>query len=120
YEDRQPGKPLYKLKFPVFFSAAINSATMGIAMGALRVYRDYMDQRVSASGTVAKLDPIQLAVYAEAAADVDAGRKLLLNEIRELYEYVEGGGEVTMTQRLTVRRNCVRAVRIAVDAIDKL
>lgn len=120
YEDRQPGKALYKLKFPVFFSAAINAATLGIAQGALRVYRDYMDQRVSANGIVAKLDPLQLAVYAETSADVAASRAVLLNDIRELYEYVEGGGEVTMTQRLTVRRNLVRAVRRAVDAIDRL
>jgi 3-hydroxy-9,10-secoandrosta-1,3,5(10)-triene-9,17-dione monooxygenase len=120
YEDRQPGKPLYKLKFPVFFSAAINSATLGIAQGALDVYREYMDKRVSASGVVAKLDPIQLAVYAETAADVAGARTVLLNEIKELFEYVENGGEVTMTQRLTARRNCVRAVRRAVDAIDRL
>jgi len=120
YEDRQPGKPLYRLKFPVFFSSAINAATIGIAIGALQVYREYMDKRVSASGTVAKLDPIQLAVYGEAAADVAAARATLLNEIKELYEYVEGGGEVTMTHRLTARRNCVRAVRRAVDAVDRL
>ncbi len=47
YEDRQPGKTLYKLKFPVVFSAAINSGTLGIAIGALETYRSYMEQRVS-------------------------------------------------------------------------
>jgi alkylation response protein AidB-like acyl-CoA dehydrogenase len=120
FEDRQPGKALYRLKFPVVFSAAINSGTIGIAQGALDVYREYMLNRVSADGRVAKADPIQLAVYAETAADVAASRSHLLNDMRELYEYVDKGGEVTWSQRLTARRNGVRAVRRAVDAVDRL
>ncbi|MGW1547255.1 hydroxylase [Streptomyces sp. NPDC002346] len=120
YEDRRPGKTLYKLKFPVVFSAAINSATIGIAQGALDVYRDYMVQRVSADGRVASKDPIQLNAYAEAAADVAASRAHLLCDMRELFDFVEKGGEMSWTQRLTARRNGVRAVRRATDAVDRL
>ena len=120
YEDRQPGKTLYKLKFPVVFSAAINSGTLGIAIGALDTYRSYMEQRVSADGRVAKNDPIQLNVYAEASADVAASRLVLLNDMKELFDHVEKGGDVTWTQRLTIRRNGVRAVHRAVDAVDRL
>ena len=120
YEDRQPGKTLYKLKFPVVFSAAINSGTLGITIGALDAYRSYMEKRVSADGRVARRDPIQLNVYAEAAADVAASRTVLLNDMTELFAHVDKGGEVSWTQRLTVRRNGVRAVRRAVDAVDRL
>ena len=31
YEHRQPGKSLYRLKFPLVFSAAISAGTQGIA-----------------------------------------------------------------------------------------
>ncbi|MGO4596275.1 acyl-CoA dehydrogenase family protein [Terrabacter sp. 2RAF25] len=120
YEDRQPGKSLYRLKFPVVFSAAINSGTLGIVQGALDVYRSYMEQRVSADGRVARRDPIQLNVYGEAAADVAASRTVLLNDMKELFDHVDKGGEVSWSQRLTVRRNGVRAVRRAVDAVDRL
>lgn len=120
YEHRQAGKTLYQLKFPVVFSAAINSGTLGIAQGCLDVFRDYLAARVSVDGNVAKNDPIQLAVYAEAAADVAASKAHLLNDMKELYDHVDRGGEVTMTQRLTARRNGVRAVRRAVDAVDRL
>ncbi|MGW5276868.1 acyl-CoA dehydrogenase family protein [Streptomyces sp. NPDC004044] len=120
HEDRQPGKTLYKLKFPVVFAAAINSATVGIAQGALDVYRDYMVQRVSADGRVASKDPIQLKAYAEAAADVAASRAHLLSDMRELFEFVDRGGEMNWTHRLTARRNGVRAVRRATDAVDRL
>lgn len=120
YESRQPGKTLYQLKFPVIFSAAINSGTLGIAQGSLDVYRSYLEGRVSVDGNVAKSDPIHLAVYADAAADVAASKAHVMNDVKELFDHVAAGGEVSMTQRLTIRRNGVRAVRRAVDAVDRL
>ncbi|MGN7247454.1 acyl-CoA dehydrogenase family protein [Janibacter anophelis] len=120
YEDRQPGKTLYRLKFPVVFSAAINSGTQGIAEGALRVFHDYVLERVSADQRVAKQDPVLMHVYAEAAADIAASRTVLLNDMKEIFDFVDAGGELTMTERVRVRRNGVRAVRRSVDAIDRL
>ena len=120
YEHRQPGKPLYGVKFPVMFSAAIAAGTQGIAQGALAVYHDYMTTRVSVSGNVAKNDASQLVVYGEAAADVAASRSHLLSSMRELHDHVARGGEVTYDQRLTFRRDQVRASRRAADAIDRI
>ena len=74
YEHRQAGKPLYGVKFPIIFSAAIAAGTQGIAQGALAVYHDYMTTRVSVAGNVAKNDAAHLVVYGEAAADVAASR----------------------------------------------
>lgn len=59
-------------------------------------------------------------VYSEAAADVAASRTVLLNDMKELYDFVDAGGELTMNERVRVRRNGVRAVRRSVDAIDRL
>ena len=120
YEHRQEGKGLYRMKFPLVFSAAISAGTQGIAQGALSAYRDYVSQRVSADGIVAKTDSTQLVLYGEAAADVAASRCHLLASTAELYDYVSKGGEVTRSQRLTFRRDQVRASRRAVDAIDRL
>ncbi len=120
YEHRQEGKPLYQLKFPLVFSAAIGAATQGIAQGALAAYRDYLSTRVSADGIVGKTDPTQLTVYADAAADIAASRCHLLTSAVELQDYVTKGGEITRSQRLTFRRDQVRATRRAADAIDRL
>lgn len=120
YENRQEGKPLYRLKFPLVFSAAIGAATQGIAQGALAAYRDYLTTRVSADGIVGRTDPTQLTVYGEAAADVAASRSHLLTSAVELQEYVGKGGEITRSQRLTFRRDQVRATRRAADAVDRL
>jgi alkylation response protein AidB-like acyl-CoA dehydrogenase len=120
YEHRQEGKGLYRMKFPLVFSAAISAGTQGIAQGALAAYRDYVSQRVSADGIVAKTDATQLVLYGEAAADVAASRCHLLASTAELFDHVSKGGEVTRSQRLTFRRDQVRASRRAVDAIDRL
>lgn len=120
YEHRQEGKALYKLKFPLMFSAAIGAATQGIAQGALAAYRDYMITRVSADGHVAKQDPNQLFAYGEAAAEIAASRAHLLGSITEAHEVVAKGGEISRIQRLTFRRDQTRASRRAVDAVDSL
>ncbi|MDN4174068.1 acyl-CoA dehydrogenase family protein [Nocardioides sp. SOB77] len=120
YEHRQEGKPLYRLKFPVVFSAAVAAATQGIAQGALGAYRDYLAGRVSADGIVGRTDPTQLTTYAEAAADIAASRCHLLTSAVELQEHVTKGGEISRAQRLTFRRDQVRASRRAADAIDRL
>lgn len=120
YEHRQPGKALYRMKFPIVFSAAIAAGTQGIAQGALAVYRDYMAQRVSADGIIAKTDPTQLVVYGEAAADIAASRSHLLTSVAEIHDHVAKGGDLTRSQRLTFRRDQVRASRRCADAVDRL
>lgn len=120
YEYRQPGKPLYQLKFPLMFSAAIGAATQGIAQGALAAFRAYMTTRTSTDGVVARTDPNQLFAYGEAAAEISASKSHLLASTAELHDFLAKGGELTRSQRLEYRRDQVRGSRRAVDAIDAL
>ena len=55
-----------------------------------------------------------------AAADIDASRVQFLNDIKRVYDVAAAGAEVTPALRLEVRRNQVRAVRRAVEAVDDL
>jgi alkylation response protein AidB-like acyl-CoA dehydrogenase len=59
-------------------------------------------------------------VYGDVAADIAASRCHLLASATELQEHVTKGGEITRTQRLTFRRDQVRASRRVADAIDRL
>ncbi|MCD9199807.1 acyl-CoA dehydrogenase family protein [Aeromicrobium wangtongii] len=120
YEHRQEGNPLYRMKFPLIFSAAIAAGTQGIAQGAIAVYRDYMAQRVSADGITARTDVNQLIVFGEASADVAASRSHLLTSVAEVFDHVSAGGELSRSQRLTFRRDQVRASRRCADAVDRL
>jgi len=118
--DRQPGKPLYALSFGCTFASAISSATLGIARGALDVYRDYMQKRVSAAGVVAKVDPFQQAALAEAEGDWTSA-VLLLDTLTDRWtEQVSRGEVITTGQRLEFRRDQVRAVQRVLESVDKV
>jgi alkylation response protein AidB-like acyl-CoA dehydrogenase len=118
--DRQPGKPLYALSFGCTFASAISSATLGIARGALDVYRDYMQKRVSAAGVVAKVDPFQQAALAEAEADWSSAVILLDSLTDRWFEQVSRGEAITTGQRLEFRRDQVRAVQRVLESVDKV
>lgn len=107
--ERRPDSPLYGLMFGVMFPAAIAAGTLGIAAGMLRAQREYMAGRVSVSGSVAKTDPTYLAALAVAQSDLAASTCHLKQTIAELYDHVSAGHRVTPTQRLTFRRDQVRA-----------
>lgn len=119
-EERQPGKPLYRMLFALLFSAGISAATIGIAEGALRAFDEFTARRVSIGRGLPKADPFQMAGFGEAAADIEASRVHLLHITAEFYDHVAGGGEVSMSQRLTYRRSQVRAARRAIHAVERL
>ena len=128
YSQRRPEAPLYHLPFACVFSAAIASATFGIAQGAIDVYRDYLLTRVSATGVVGRTDPFQQESLAEAEADVAAGIVHVdtmiarwMEQIRQGEQEGEQKGEpITSAERLEFRRNQVRAVQRVLFAVDKL
>lgn len=120
YEQRRPGVALYRLPFGCIFSAAIASATFGIARGALDVYRDYVQTRVSVGGVAGTADPYQIEAFAEAEADLAAGICHVDTMVNTWMTKLAAGVAVTRSERLEFRRNQVRGVQRVLYAIDKL
>lgn len=112
--------PLYRLALPLLFSGTITAGTLACAEGALAASIGYMRQRVSLRGARVAQDPYHLAVLGEAASDIDGAKLQFLTDINRGYDMVAAGGELTIDFRLEARRNQVRAVRRAVEAVDKL
>lgn len=108
-EERRPDSPLYAMMFGVMFPAAIAASTLGIAEGMLRAQREYMTERVSLSGSIAKSDPTYLGALAVAEADLQASKCHLRQMISDLYDQVCAGHKITTDQRLLFRRNQVRS-----------
>ncbi len=119
-EERRPGSPLYAMMFGIVFPAAIAASTLGIAEGLLRAQRRYMEDRVSISGSVARTDPSYLGALAVAEADLAASKHHLKSMINDLYDHVSAGHKVTPAQRLTFRRNQVRASDRVFESIAPL
>ena len=111
---------LYQLPFGTIFPAAINAATLGLAQGALNAFVDYTRHRVSVKGGAVVGDTTQMVTLGEAAADIRASRLALLDDWSRMYDEVAAGRPTTQTQRIEMRANSVRAVRRAVDAVDRL
>ncbi len=120
YNGRQADKPLYHLPFGCIFSAAIASATFGIASGAIEQYREYLKTRVSVAGVVGKTDPYQQEALAEVEADLAAGITHLDAMISQWMEQLGQGNPISKSQRLEFRRNQVRAVQRVLFGVDKL
>lgn len=120
YNGRRADAPLYHLPFGCVFSAAIVSATFGIAQGALREYSNYVLTRVSASQVVGKTDPFLQEALAEAEADLAAGIAHVDAMLKDMTAIVDHGGGMTRAIRLEFRRNQVRAVQRVLASVDRL
>jgi len=112
--------PLYQLPFNSVFPAAINAATLGICDGALAAFVAYTRDRVTVRGARAAGDHSQVSTLGEAAADVRLCKAGFLDDWRRLYDVAASGKHPTDAQRLALRADGVRAVRRAVDAVDRL
>jgi len=119
-EERRPATPLYGMMFGIMFPAAIAAGTLGIAEGALRAQRQYMEGRVSVSGSVAKTDPAYLSALAVAEADLAASKCHLKASIAQLYDQVVAGRKISVEQRLTFRRDQVRGTDRVFESIAPL
>jgi 3-hydroxy-9,10-secoandrosta-1,3,5(10)-triene-9,17-dione monooxygenase len=113
--------PLYRLPFASVFANAICAATIGIATGAVRAYREHTLQRVRASvGERASADPFSQLRLAEAAGEIDDARTQLHRNMEELLQLAEAGKTISDDLRARVRRDQVRGSRAAVRATDRV
>lgn len=120
YGHRRADSALYQLPFGCVFSAAITSATFGIAQGAIDAYREYLETRISALGVVGKTDPFQQEALAEAEADLAAGIVHIDQMLGVWLDRIAAGEQITNGDRLEFRRNQVRAAQRVLYSIDKL
>lgn len=120
YRGNRPDATLYQLPFACVFSAAIVSATFGIARGAIDAYREYLRTRVSALGVVGTTDPFQQQALAEAEADLEAGILHVDHMLGEWVARVEAGETITQADRLLFRRNQVRAIQRVLTSVDTM
>ena len=111
--------PLYRLPWSTIFPCAIAAGLIGIAEGVLAHALDYQASRVNAVGTAQVSDPHTRRTLGEAAADLRGARSQLLYGVGEIYEGLVAGHEVTMAERVAMRRDQVRAAWRAVEAADQ-
>ncbi|MCP1576463.1 acyl-CoA dehydrogenase family protein [Herbaspirillum rubrisubalbicans] len=105
--------------------SCLASVAVGAAQGALEDYLERTSRRITRGAVaggqnrMAEFPTIQLRV-AEAAAAVDAARKILLADLQEREATVRQGEQVTVEERITSRRGQAFAVSLAIRATEAL
>lgn len=99
---------------------SLAAAVVGAGEGALRLFIEMVSGRNSKFGAkVAEFQSIQLRI-AEAAAELDAARRMILGDLRETHEALESADEVPVEMRARNLRDMAFAPVLAKRAVDRL
>jgi alkylation response protein AidB-like acyl-CoA dehydrogenase len=128
---KTPGASLY-VENPGFsipmlcnIPSCLASVAVGTAAGALEDYLEATSRRVTrgavagSNNRMAEFPTIQLRV-AEAAASTDAGREILLRDLRDRAVAVRANQPVSIEDRIVSRRGQAFAVSLAIRASEAL
>lgn len=125
-EGRSPGAevnhaPLYRIPLTSLFIMAAAGPALGVALGALASYREWVQTRaIGYSETKKASQPAVQMRLAEAAAEIDAVDVLLHRDCEEMMQVVRKGASFTLQQRARYRRDAVYAVTGCTRAVDRL
>jgi 3-hydroxy-9,10-secoandrosta-1,3,5(10)-triene-9,17-dione monooxygenase len=126
FELRSPGlaihrSPLYRLPFGCVFPYGIASPAIGVALGALQVFRDEAKTRLwSRDGARVAEDPFVQFRLAEATAEVNEARDRLLRSFADMMQLARSGQEIPLANRARYRWEAAHAVALSVHAVDRL
>jgi alkylation response protein AidB-like acyl-CoA dehydrogenase len=117
--------PLYKMPLLIHGASMLASTAVGAARGALDAFLEITTGRQTrgalAGGQLPMVDfaTIQLR-YAEAAAAVDGAELILLGDMRAMIQKLYAGEEITIADRIRVRRDQAYVTKLAVQAVESL
>lgn len=122
---RNPGAavnthPIFRLPFGVVFPYALVAPAIGVALGALQLFREQTRARVFRDGSRVVEDPLVQFRLAEAAADVDAARARMLSNFEEMMHLASSGQEIPLESRARYRWDAAKATVWSVQAVDRL
>jgi 3-hydroxy-9,10-secoandrosta-1,3,5(10)-triene-9,17-dione monooxygenase len=113
--------PLYRLPFGQIFVRSVSTSAIGIAQGALDVYRGVAAKRVAAGdGAKVAEDPASQIVAARAASLIDEARLVLRRNMDTLMELARANAEMPLEMRVRFRFDSSNAVAKCVEAVDGL
>ena len=120
WRDRGITNPTYRMPFSSIFPLGITAAIIGICEGALAHHLAYQKGRVQITGRKVKDDPYVMTEIAAAAAEIQASRVVLLDNVSRVYDGVAAGKDYEFAERSLGRRDQVAASWRAVRAVDEI
>lgn len=120
WRERGLTNPTYQMPFSAIFPLGITAAIIGICEGALAHHLAYQRTRVQITGRKVKDDPYVMSAVAAAAAEIQASRVVLLDNVSRVYDGVASGQAYEFAERSLGRRDQVAASWRAVRAVDEI
>ncbi len=111
--------PLYMLPHTPCVPFMLVSPSLGIAESVLDGIVERMTGRKSRGVPVAEYQSLQLHI-AEAAAQIDTARLLVMRDTSEAMARMRQGGDLTMSERARNRRDHAYVVRLCREAVARL
>ena len=117
--------PLYRIPFMACVPSCLVAPALGMAEGALDLYLESTSTRATrgavagGNNRMAEFATVQMRV-AEASANIDAARTVLMRDLSETQAMVEANRPITVEVRLRNRRTHAFAVKLLVQAVDAL
>lgn len=113
--------PLFRITFTGALTIALTGAALGIAEGAIEAFQERLQKRVLVlTGQEQKQQPAAQLRLAEAAAEVDAARLLIMDACQRMDRDAADGKVPDEAARVRYRRNASYAVRLCTRAVDRL
>jgi alkylation response protein AidB-like acyl-CoA dehydrogenase len=122
---RHHKNPIYRMPLLILSASMLASTAVGAARGAFEAYLEMTAGRKTrgalAGGNLrmAEFATVQLR-FAEAAAAVETAELILLTDMRGATDQLRAGADITVAERIRIRRNQAYATRLAVQAIETL
>jgi alkylation response protein AidB-like acyl-CoA dehydrogenase len=113
------GGALYRLPRHATVPFSLAAPLIGIAERALQTLIQGMRERPSGDRRAAQEGAVHMRV-ANAAAEIDAARALMLRDCREAMEIVQRGGQLSIEQRARNRRDIAYVAQLCTRAVDRL
>jgi len=117
-ECREHG-PLYRMGNGTCYQMGFAGVACGIARGALDCFLDLAKGKVPRGNTKPiKDNAVVQSGLAQAEANLQAARALLLQTMAEIWKHLCAGNMITVDQRMTVRMASTNAIHKGREAVD--
>jgi 3-hydroxy-9,10-secoandrosta-1,3,5(10)-triene-9,17-dione monooxygenase len=124
-EGRAPGtqlsdNPMYRVPLVPYLSYTAAAPALGLGLGALDTYRDYLQERVSMVGEKQLDKPAAQIRLARADMELKAAEALLDSGVKRLLDSARRGDTFTVAQRAGFRAEACYVATMVKDVVDSL
>ncbi len=112
--------PMYRLPLVPYLSYTAAAPAIGLGLGAIDCFTEYLKQRVMMSGDTAQQKPAAQARLAESVNEVNAAQALVDSGVQRMLATIRSGATIDLEARIRHRGEACYAASLVKRAVDRL